>query len=697
MTSNRLRASGLLLAIALGILFQLLCFVRIAADAQVLLPNQAVLRSVFDQPAWHSSLALNVLLFVVAHAALAAAFGILCWTLAIVSLQAWPAAALTRTKWTIAWFTLLATWLIAANSAMFRWSSLGEPYFEMVSARWLGISAFSVVSAAIALAVLITLCRAGQQLASGTAAPIQTKLKTKIVAQLGRAMIITSVVVAVTLLGKAAAAMWGGHPAATLDKPNIILIGIDSLRQDIPLSDQSLTPNVDAFLKDAVRFDDAITPLARTFPSWVSILTGRDPQTTGAYVNLIPRNLIHTGETLPQRLRRAGYTTQYAIDEVRFSNIDTSYGFDRAITPKIGASDFVLGTLNDTPLSNLVANTRLGAWLFPNTHANRAAANTYDPDTFVERIRHEFQFSKGPTFCAVHLTLPHWPYYWATSPSRASDTVPEIRHLYRAAISRADRQFSGVMEIFRRKGLLDNAVVILMSDHGEALGTAADYPYWDDGDNIRGMTALGHGTSALSPYQYRVVLAMRKFGPDNFPNSGRAFDSPVSLIDVAPTVLDLLSLQPADPFDGISLKGWLYDTAQDTAIPNRIRFTQSEFNPRGFQPGKTLSTSALNQIANFYEVDPTTDRISLRPQSLEAVLQDRQYAVLRGAEMMVALPNAERNSFRVLSGARAGGPLKAIDEQTPLPPASTELRAALLQHFEAIARHGVSRGTTVSN
>ena len=74
---------------------------------------------------------------------------------------------------------------------------------------------------------------------------------------------------------------------------------------------------------------DAITPLARTFPSWVSMLTGRHPHTTGAYMNLLPRELIHAGHTLPQLLREHGYRTYYAIDETRFSNIDASYGFDR--------------------------------------------------------------------------------------------------------------------------------------------------------------------------------------------------------------------------------------------------------------------------------------------------------------------------------------------------------------------------------
>src|SRR5688572_32859176 len=166
---------------------------------------------------------------------------------------------------------------------------------------------------------------------------------------------------------------------------------MDSLRAD--LVDERLsphvTPNTEAFMKSAMRFTNAYTPLARTFPSMVTMLTGRHPHDTGAIMNLLPRDLIDDSESLPRALSRAGYETVYSMDEVRFANIDTSYGFDQTITPPIGATEFLIEMLVDTPLSNLVINTRLGSWLFPHAHANRAIAITYDPDTFVDRRSEE--------------------------------------------------------------------------------------------------------------------------------------------------------------------------------------------------------------------------------------------------------------------------------------------------------------------
>ena len=153
-------------------------------------------------------------------------------------------------------------------------------------------------------------------------------------------------------------------PAATA-RPHVIMLGIDSLRLDElrRFGGKADTPNLDSSSQGDV-FSDVTTPLARTFASWVAILTGRSPVVTGARYNLTPR-------TWSPPIRRsqtscgAGYRTVYSTDEVRFANIDESYGFDEVITPPIGASDFLIGTYNELPLPSVVINTRLGQWPVP--------------------------------------------------------------------------------------------------------------------------------------------------------------------------------------------------------------------------------------------------------------------------------------------------------------------------------------------
>lgn len=75
------------------------------------------------------------------------------------------------------------------------------------------------------------------------------------------------------------------------DRPNVILLGIDSLRlEELERfgGTRGNTTHIDSFLRDADIFKDASTPMARTFGSWVAILTGRSPPITGARNNLTP-------------------------------------------------------------------------------------------------------------------------------------------------------------------------------------------------------------------------------------------------------------------------------------------------------------------------------------------------------------------------------------------------------------------------
>jgi arylsulfatase A-like enzyme len=89
----------------------------------------------------------------------------------------------------------------------------------------------------------------------------------------------------------------------------------------------------------------------------------------------------------------------------------------------------------------------------------------------MRRLERELEI-EGPSFLAIHLTLAHWPYAWAGQPV---PTVPErYRDAYGAAVEEVDRQFGEVLELLERKGVLGNAIVVLLSDHGEALGADDD-------------------------------------------------------------------------------------------------------------------------------------------------------------------------------------------------------------------------------
>jgi arylsulfatase A-like enzyme len=619
------RPTGLVLAFVLSITLLLVSCARLAADLGSTAFNADIVHSSVSEPLWRTRLGFNTALFALALTVLHLAFGLLCWLGARICEYAFPHSSCSRRNWILVWHLAGVIWILLANATYFPHSALGSPYRNFVNFRIFGLD----MSVLVAIALLACV-----------AALLLVALRRRATPR----FILTSAGLAILAgaTGLSSEMMQSGNSRS--EAPNIIILGVDSLRPDA--INATTTPNLQGFMVGAVQWSDAITPLARTFPSWVSILTGRHPHTTGAYMNLLRREQIRTGDTLPAILREQGYRTIYAIDETRFSNIDASYGFDHVVTPAMGGSDFLLTRIADTPLSNLVMNTRIGAWLFPHIHANRAADVVYNPDSFVQRLHRELVFTQ-PSFLAIHLTLPHWPYTWATSDNdRYTNSTDE---LYHAALRRVDKQFGDVLALLERRGLLDNALVITLSDHGEALGHEDDFlaeafPFKDK--EVTEYQRWGHGTSVFSPHQYRVTLGFRAYGTKLRIGAVGARNEPVSLVDLAPTLLDLLNIAPAEPYDGISLAPLLRPGASARQeVTDRIRFTESEYNPQGFDP-RAFSRSQLAAASRIYQLDASTDRITVRTDLLDSIMATRQYAALLGNRAMAAAIPGFRNDGR---------------------------------------------------
>jgi arylsulfatase A-like enzyme len=681
------RLEGLPLALAAALLMLVASFWNWASQWGGTLANGNAFEAMQNGGSiWGSRLGWQFVGFGAAQLAVHLGFGAACWGLARAARAAWPDYPASQRTWVVLWLMLGVLWVLVANAALYPRSTFGDHLFHFAQAEWRGVMVFEAFSAVCGAFVLLTLGSAARRALHRAAGPARTGW----IAGGGLALLASGMAVVQYTPGTARPAVAAAGAAA---RPHVILLGLDSLRCDVTQADgrDGLAPNVDRFLADATRFTDAMTPLARTYPSWISVLTGKHPHTTGAFVNLLHRDQMQLGDNLPDAMRRAGYRTVYAIDEARFSNIDESYGFDQTITPPIGAADFLIGAINDAPLSNLVVNTRLGRLLFPYSHANRAAATLYDPDTYVQRLEDELDFDQ-PTFLALHLTLAHWPYTWATARrAEIEDQANWTSAHYRPAVRRLDQQFADVLELLRRKGALENAIVVLLSDHGEAVGLPGDSPWAMTGpvdDPYAWPVITGHGTSVLSPHQYRVVLAMRGFGPAAAGlGAPRGIGVPSSLEDVAPTLNDWLGLGMADRFDGHSLLPLLRrESPAADPFSARIRFTETEFNPRGFMPGQKQTTSAVEDAMRFYEIDRDSGRMNIRRGERAKLLQQRQYAAIRGGEIIAAVPGYYSSGFRFIhiDPARDNLP-RALDGRPDAAthPGAAELWDALQQRFGA--------------
>jgi len=403
------------------------------------------------------------------------------------------------------------------------------------------------------------------------------------------------------------------HGKATANTgPNVILVGLDSLNPQhtgyfgYPLP---LTPHLDAFLKEAIVFRNSYTPIARTFPSWYSILTGQYPRTNGVRFNLIKREYIKSvHQTLGALLKAKGYATVHFTDEVRFSNLMPEDGFDRLRHPPMGVEDFVFGSLHDFSLTNVFFNNPLGYRLFPFADVNRAVAQTYDGRYFVNDLVSAIEGLKGQDrfFLAVHLCQAHWPFIHAV-PRRFAPRpgVDPGMALYDSAVSKVDDQFRRIITALKQSGLYDRSIVVVLSDHGES--------------------AEGHGSDLRDLAQNHILLAWKPAGSPIH----REVDILSRTIDIAPTILDLLGDDPRRyPYDGMSLKPWLGATeaANAPASPDSVIMeTEFSLDTRG---GIGLAIqSMIEQGSKFYEFG-RDGLITVRDDFHDLLVHRRDRAIL---------------------------------------------------------------------
>lgn len=446
--------------------------------------------------------------------------------------------------------------------------------------------------------------------------------------------------------------------ASTVTRPNIILIGIDSLRPDFlkktPLNFMS------SFLSQATVFSNTFTPIARTFPSWVGILSGLYPKESGVRFNLSSAHIDRT-QLLPFLLKEQGYQTIYATDEARFSNIDQNFGFEKTITPPIGLNDFLLGNFNDFPLSNLLVNTIIGKWLFPYSYANRPAFITYHPNTFLALLESHIKAPRQrPLFLAVHFCLTHFPYLWS-SHSGLLDKNPLNR--YQAAIEQVDQQVKMFFTLLEKYQLLQHAIVVLLSDHGEALELAGDritasagyipvkkmknahiphfYPPSIDKEAVN--QSAGHGTDVLGFSQYHSLLAFRLYGLSK--QVPQSLSDYTLLLDIKPTLLDFLGI--VNKSSGISLQKIIIGTANHLPGPRNL-FLESDFSPEAIRSVHPQMRQIVLEGIELFTIDPHTTRILVRESMGQLIVSSKQYASIDHDWVLALYPQEHNTMIPVL-------------------------------------------------
>jgi arylsulfatase A-like enzyme len=537
--------------------------------------------------------------------------------------------------------SVTAVWL--ANSVIYPHS-----YFTALTDKFLLPLAqvpYRQVVQALASIVMVTVVLASVQLIK-TVLQRKTRRHHKIVIS----MMVMLLAVQISYSFHTLPAVW---QSATQAKPNIILIGLDGVRPDFVNQDIT-TPNINKFLNDSANFTNAYTMIAQTLPSWVSILTGVGPKSNLVRENLADLSLVNTDDTLAKRLQALGYETLFATDDSRFNNITKDFGFDRLVKPRPGVVEYILGEFNDFPLSNLVVRTALGKWMFPYNYGSHESLATYDPNNFMELIQQQLNHPTAkPLFLAVHFNVSGWPFGWYNS-SQKNAGIWYFR--YTESIRQADLQLGKFIDVLQQHNLLKNALVVLLSDHGVTLGLPDDRAiteksYQGDATKLamldktiylQGMgfstrktlaTSYGYGGDLLSPHQLHVLLAFKSYGVTVSVGSNNAMSS---LIDIAPTVLDLLQQPPLAKQEGKSLLPVLKNVV--TANVSRdLYFETSGPSFLGY-PTEPALTESLESFIENYNFDHINNAIVIKPVTAQQTMSRKQRAVLAGNWLLVELP-----------------------------------------------------------
>ncbi len=318
-------------------------------------------------------------------------------------------------------------------------------------------------------------------------------------------------------------------PADPSPATSVVLISLDTLRADrlgIGGHAGARSPTLDALAREHTWYAQSYSASGWTYPSHAALLYGRYPANVPPVrLAMQPRRRAPQRPVpLPELFRDAGYLTAAFTGGGYMSD---SYGFTT------GFDTF---------------------YMFPQppfASDQHCTEERFDGALVFGKARQWLRTSAGnPFFLFVHTYDVHdrcpvrpknfgpftvWP---EPGPKRRA----RIDAYYDELVARVDALVAGLFDELKALHLLDHTVVLITSDHGEA--------FWEHG-------VYGHG-QGLRPYEplTRVPLIVRAPGR---PPQGR-IEQPVSAVDVAPTLLALAGLPPADGMDGRPLPGLGFDS-----------------------------------------------------------------------------------------------------------------------------------------
>ena len=374
------------------------------------------------------------------------------------------------------------------------------------------------------------------------------------------------------------------------DRPNVLFIAVDDLRPSIGCygDTRAITPNIDRLAERGVLFNRAYCQVAVCNPSRASLMTGLRPDKLGVWTLPIHfREAMPDAVTLPQWFRTFGYT---AVSHGKIFHNPTpdpqSWSEPIRPSPRLtypyppGTKQQIAQTQADLPKND---------WRKNNLRGPSTAAPDVDDNLLVDGARTEMAVadikrlgkSNQPFFLAMGYIRPHLAWiapkkYWDMhDPSQlpvmidgkvTPDTPPyalsnsyemthyvdlidfpepwddrrvdesvarNLMHAYYACVSYVDAQIGRLLDAIDAEGLTENTIIVLWSDHGWKLGEF-------------------NGWGKMTNYEIDARVPLIIASPD-LETAGQQTDRLAELLDLFPTLCELVGIKTPDFVDGESL------------------------------------------------------------------------------------------------------------------------------------------------
>ncbi|NRB76200.1 MAG: sulfatase [Verrucomicrobiales bacterium] len=463
------------------------------------------------------------------------------------------------------------------------------------------------------------------------------------------------------------------------DKPNILMIAIDDQNDWIGFMGghpNAKTPHIDALAASGTAFTNAHCQSPLCNPSRTSLMVSKRPGSTGIY-GLKPwfRDVAELAdlETLPQFLMRNGYKT-YTAGKIYHGGHGKKDGEWDVVGPGASGKPFPPKKLVNTPQPHKLVDW--GKF----DHKDEEKGDWLVADWTEQQL--DNMPKDEPFFMACGFFLPHVPCYatqkWFDMHPEETTQLPLIKRddrkdtprfswyihwklpeprlefledagewmnltrSYLACTTFVDSQVKRVLDALDRNGLRENTIIVLWSDHGWHIGEkeiTGKNTLWDDGTRVPLLFA-GPGVKA-----------------------GQVCTKPAELLDVYPTLADLIGSEKTEQLEGVSLLPQLQDASAERKRPAITTHNAGNHGIRSENWRYIVYADGSEELYNMVEDPNEWTNLAGNPEYADVIAEHKKFVPTGD------LPPAPNSAARVLiyENGRVNWEGEDIPEGAPIP------------------------------